>query len=187
MNIQRFAISIALLSTLSFPALCCAAAKHGIKEDFIPAGKWEMSNGYPYCVPIGNRAPNPKRLAAELAAGSSTGDYRWVGECKILEYSAQAHAFSAKLSCSQTSERSGIKTSGPLFISGNLVNPDRYEVITQAPGNYRDATTYRKVSDTCSLNPKQTIIGPKTSITQPLNPFLADLAGLPDGTEENIP
>lgn len=198
MNMRISFVTVNLIFALTEFSSCYATNKQTSQNDFIPPGKWSVVtpgessklddvDGSFYCVPKGNRAPDPIRLAAEIASSSSTGDYRWVGECKILKYSAQAHAFSAKLSCSQTSERSGIKTNWLLFISGNLINSSQYKVTTQVPGNYRDTTIYRKVSDACSLNPSEIIVGPKTSIAQPLNPYLDTLSGLPEGTETNMP
>lgn len=190
MNTQKIITAIASCILIS-SSECNAAGNPRIENDFIPAGKWVMSNGDTYCVPKGNRAPNPRRLAAELAAGSSTGDYRWVGMCKILKYTADAHAFSAKLTCSQKSERSGIVNSGPLIIYGAYNKPNEYSITIRDPDQPADpsldTTIYRKVSDICSLNPRETIVGPKTSIAQPLNPLLQFLTGLPEGTETNVP
>lgn len=105
-----------LIVVLFCSALYCTSCsaqenpRHG--EDFIPAGKWESSSGDIYCVPKGNRTPDPVRLAAEFAAGDTAADHSLVGECKMLKYDAQKHAFSAKLACSQTSEQNWHKTSG---------------------------------------------------------------------------
>ena len=168
-------------------ATCYPANKTENGVDFIPSGKWERNNGYAHCVPKDNRAPDPQRLAAEVAASSSTGDYRWVGECRLLKYSAKMHSFSAKLSCSQRSERTGIKTSWIYYISGVLSDSSEYRITEQVPKRYSNTTIYRRVSNTCMLNPRETIIGPKTSIAQPLNPLLDSLAGWPEGTEINMP
>ncbi|ACX97109.1 hypothetical protein [Halothiobacillus neapolitanus] len=202
MNMRIRLVTVNLLFASAAFSNCYAATKHASKNDFIPPGKWVVvTPGYSsklddvdgsfYCVPKGNQAPDPIRLAAEIASSGSTGDYRWVGECKILKYAAQAHGFSAKLACSQTSERSGIKTSGPLLVKGEYNKPNEYIVTIRDPGQppdpAADTTNYRKISDTCTLNPRLTIVGPKTSIAQPLNPFLDVLSGLPEGTETNIP
>lgn len=191
MNMRISFLTINLLIASAEFSSCYAAAKLGAAEDFIPAGKWETSNGDIYCVPKGNRAPDPIRLAAEVASSSSTGDYRWVGECKILKYSAQQHAFSAKLACSQTSERHDVKNQFLVDIKGQLHDGEIYEISTVVPnamsGPYSTVDTYHKVLDTCTLNPRLTIVGPKTSIAQPLNPFLDVLSGLPEGAETNIP
>ncbi|MBN8745874.1 MAG: hypothetical protein J0I24_16535 [Thiomonas arsenitoxydans] len=202
MNMRIRFVAVNLLFASVVFSSCYATDKRVSKNDFIPPGKWiivtpgyssklDHADGSFYCVPKGNRAPDPIRLAAEVASSGSTGDYRWVGECKILKYSAQAHAFSAELSCSQTSERSGIKTSGPLLVKGEYNKPYEYKVTIRDPGQppdpAADTTTYHKISDTCTLNPRETIVGPKTSIAQPLNPNLDTLSGLPEGTETNFP
>ncbi|MBN8742704.1 MAG: hypothetical protein J0I24_00195 [Thiomonas arsenitoxydans] len=191
MNMRIRFVAVNLIFASALFSSCYAAAKRGAAENFIPAGKWEMSNGYSVCVPKGNSAPDPIRLAAEVASSSSTGDYRWVGECKILNYSAQAHGFSAKLACSQTSERHDVKNRFLVNIRGHLHGGEIYEISTLVPnamsGPYSTIDTYHKVSDTCTLNPQETIVGPKTSIAQPLNPFLDVLTGLPEGTEANMP
>lgn len=178
---RKIYISACMLVTVfGFMALQPLSAQS--MEPFMRPGKWiTQTEGY-YCIGPNNQAPTPHRVAAQNAAGASTGDGRWIGHCKILGYNypAHKHTFRVDLACTQTREKTGHKstTVGPVI--GLLKSRNEYIVKNGPSPNIK----YIWVSKTCAPLPGyHVVVSPETPIKYPNRiPDLQWVMGLPKET-----
>lgn len=185
---KRLAIFLGLIALVAVQSPVGSASDKAGPRNFIPPGKWVLDNGNFVCVANNNAAPNPSRLAAEVAASGSSGNAQVISECKILKYIAGKHSFNANLACTQTYAVSGSIDAYQYKIFGGLSNDKRaYIVKGYVLGKKVEVDRYRYASSKCSLDQKKYIVGPGTKIKQYIDPNLQFLTGLPEGASLSLP
>lgn len=177
MNITRWV----LIAQLFYSPFVSAA------DAFIPSGKWELNNGSYICVSEGNVAPDPSRLAMELAATTGTGS-DVVSTCHTQKYMAQEHSFSAVIMCRDVYVSGHVDTN-LTKVTGKLSTDKRSYTVSTYPkvsGQVSGESVYTHVSDQCLLDTGTVVDHNTASVEDMSRDFLQFLYGLPEGASVSV-